>query len=271
MSPALTILTFHALDDAHTVISFAPALFERLVGVVRAGGYRVMPLASAAESLRRGTALPERPLVITFDDGYRSVYQAAFPILRDNGMPATVFLAVGDPAEKSRRAAADPNTRLPSMEGRPMLSWGEIREMQRGGMSFGAHTLTHPDLTRLPPADIEREMVDSKGVLEETLGEPVAGFAYPFGRYDARSLQLARQHFACAVSDRLGLADPGSDIHALPRVDAYYLGRPRLVDLLTSPWFPGYIGARNIPRAARRRLQGLLKWRPGRDTQRSLC
>jgi peptidoglycan/xylan/chitin deacetylase (PgdA/CDA1 family) len=271
MPPPLTILTFHALDDARTVLSFSPALFERLVRALGAGGYRVMRLADAAAVLRSGGTLPERPLVITFDDGYRSVYQAAFPLLRALAMPATVFLAVGDAEEGSRCGAGDAKTRLPSMEGRPMLSWGEIREMQRGGISFGAHTLTHPDLTRLPPASVEREMAASKAVLEEMLGEPVAGFAYPFGRYDALSLQLARRHFACAVSDRLGFAGPGSDLHALPRVDAYYLRHARLVDLLGGPWFPGYIRACSVPRAARRGLLRLLKWYPGRDAQRLPC
>jgi len=259
MSPALTILTFHALDDARTVISFAPALFERLVRVLSAGGYQVLSLADAAADLRRGETLPERSLVITFDDGYRSVYQVAFPILREQAIPATVFLTVGDPEEASWRGASDPSARLPPLEGRPMLSWGEIRTMQRGGMNFGAHTLTHPDLTRLPPSGIEREMVASKVALEEILGEPVAGFAYPFGRYDARSLQLARQHFAYAVSDRLGFAVPGSDIHALPRVDGYYLGHPRLVDLLARPWFSWYIRACNVPRVVRREMLRLLR------------
>jgi peptidoglycan/xylan/chitin deacetylase (PgdA/CDA1 family) len=258
MSAALTILTFHALDDARTVISFPPALFERLVGALRAGGYRVMPLADAAAALHGRGTLPARPLAITFDDGYRSVYQAAFPILRAYALPATVFLAVGDPGGGSRRGSAEPGARLPSMEGRPMLSWGEIREMQRGGITFGAHTLTHPDLTRLPPSAIEREMVTSKAVLEQMLGEPAVSFAYPFGRYDARSLEMARRHFACAVSDRLGFASPKADIHALPRVDAYYLGRPRLVDLLATPWFPGYILACSLPRNVRRGLERLL-------------
>jgi peptidoglycan/xylan/chitin deacetylase (PgdA/CDA1 family) len=257
MPPALTILTFHALDDARTVLSFSPALFERLPSLLRAGGYRVLPLAEAAAALHGGGMLPGRPLAITFDDGYRSVYEAAFPVLRAHALPATVFLAVGD--GEAGRGAGDPGARLPSMEGRPMLSWGEIREMRRGGISFGAHTLTHPDLTRLAPARVEREMAASQAILEQALGEPVTSFAYPFGRTDARSLEAARRFFACAVSDRLGLASPGSDLHALPRVDAYYLRRPRLAGLLAAPWFPWYVRACSVPRSARRALRRLVR------------
>lgn len=265
MSSTLTILTFHSLDDARTGVSFSPALFERLVRVLGAGGYAVVSLPDAVKALRDGAGLPRRPLAITFDDGDRSVHQVAFPILRQLGWPATVFLKVGDPSDATRRGGGDPSARLPSWEGREMLSWGEIREMQGAGVNFGAHTLTHPDLTRLPTSDVEREMVVSKAVLGEALGESVTGFAYPFGRYDARSLHLARRHFAYAVSDRLAIASAGSDLHALPRVDRFFLSHPRLVDLLAEPWFPWYIRACNVPRTARRALRTLLRQVLGRD------
>jgi peptidoglycan/xylan/chitin deacetylase (PgdA/CDA1 family) len=211
-------------------------------------------LAEAASGLRRQAPLPDRSLVITFDDGYRSFYEVAYPLLHEHGMPATVFLTVGDPPPTAARLREKPGMRLPSIEGLEMLAWDEIQEMRQGGIDFGAHTLTHPDLTHLPEADVEREMVASKVALEDTLGGPVTTFAYPFGRYDERSLRLARPHFECACSDRLGIADSRSDPHALPRVDAYYLRSPWLVERLGSWWFPSYVRARNVPRTIRRRL-----------------
>jgi Polysaccharide deacetylase len=71
-------------------------------------------------------------------------------LLRANGLTAAVFLTVGPPV-----AGGD---RLPSFEGGPMLSWAEIPEMQRAGIAFGAHTLTHPDLARIPEREVETEM-----------------------------------------------------------------------------------------------------------------
>ena len=76
--------------------------------------------------------------MITFDDGYRSVYEEAFPVLERYGMCATVFLTVGEDEGK------EPASRLPSLNGHPMLSWSEIREMNSAAMGVGAHTLTHP-------------------------------------------------------------------------------------------------------------------------------
>lgn len=259
MPPALTILTFHTLADDGAVISFPPALFERLIAVLH-GGYQVLQLEDAAARLRSGTALPQRAVAITFDDGYRSVYDVAFPILRHHGMPATVFLAVGDPEEPGWPKPSDPAARLPSMMGRAMLSWGEIAAMQQGGIRFGAHTLTHPDLTTLPPERIEREMATCKAILEEALGVPAVSFAYPFGRSDARSRELARRHYACAVTDRLGFAGPGSDLHALPRLDGYYLRHARLVEAFGTAWFPWYIRACILPRSARRGVQRVMRW-----------
>jgi len=259
MPRALTILTFHTLEDDGSVISFPPALFERLIGVLRGGRYQVLSLQDAASRLRSETALPERALAITFDDGYRTVYDVAFRILRREGMPATVFVTVGDPADPGWPKPSDPAARLPTLMGRPMLSWGEIAEMQQGGISCGAHTLTHPDLTTLPPERIEREMVACKTILEEALGAPAAAFAYPFGRSDARSRDFARRHYDCAVGDRLGFAGPGSDLHALPRLDGYYLRHARLVEGFGKAWFGWYIWACSLPRNARRSVLRLLR------------
>jgi len=141
MSQLVTILTFHALDDARTVTSFAPTLFERMVRILRASALPVISLADAMLGLRGEVALPERSVVITFDDGYRSVYEVAFPILREHRRPATVFWTGGRAEGDQSRGGSGPGTRLPSMDGRVMLTWVEIQEMHRSGMDFGAHTL----------------------------------------------------------------------------------------------------------------------------------
>ena len=136
-----------------------------------------------------------------------------------------------------------------------MLSWCQIREMHRRGIAFGAHTLTHPDMTRLPFDRMEAEVCDSKAIIEDTLGAPIACFAYPYGRHDERSRDVVRRHFACACSDRLGLITASSDSYAMERVDAYYLRTERLFAVMLTRWFPWYIRARSIPRRIRRAVQ----------------
>ena len=249
MAASLPVLTFHALDDQPSIISFPIELFRRAMARLHESGFRTLDLLEAVDWLQRGVALPQRSVVITFDDGYQSVYEEAFPVLEQYGMCATVFLTVGE----DRKTA--PVSRPPSLQGRSMLSWREIREMQSAAITFGAHTLTHVDLTRAPLDRVEEEMCESKRIIEDALGTVVACFAYPYGRFDRHSVAVARQHFACACSDKLGLVSPDSDPYTLERVDAYYLRSDRLFDLTTTSLFPPYVTARNIPRRIRRVLQ----------------
>jgi peptidoglycan/xylan/chitin deacetylase (PgdA/CDA1 family) len=249
LAASLPVLTFHALDDRASAISLSPPVFRRSLSRLKEGGYRAISLLDAIACLRQGQPFPPRSFVITFDDGYQSVYEEAFPVLQRHGMPATVFLTVG------QRPAPAPTGRLPSLNGRSMLAWPEIREMHRWGIDLGAHTLTHPDLTRLPLQRVEAEIRDSKATIEDELGAPVACFAYPYGRHDRGTRRVARRHFACACSDALGLVGADSDPHALERVDAYYLRTDRLFGVMLNRWFPWYLRARGVPRRIRRLLQ----------------
>jgi len=249
LAASLPILTFHALDDQPSAISFPVGLFRRAMARLHEDGFHTLDLLEAVDCLRRGAAFPERSVVITFDDGYRSVYEGAFPVLERYGMCATVFLTVGE------ETSTEPARRLPSLHGRPMLSWAEIREMHSSVMGVGAHTLSHIDLTRAPQHRMEVEIRQSKKIIEDTLGCAVASFAYPYGHFDQRSLAIIRQHFACACSDRLGLVGPRSDPYTLERVDAYYLRSDRLFALIASRYFPLYVTVRSIPRRIARRFR----------------
>jgi peptidoglycan/xylan/chitin deacetylase (PgdA/CDA1 family) len=208
-----------------------------------------MNLLEAVDYLRMKKSFPKKSFVINFDDGYESVYQAAFPVLHDHGMSATIFLTVG----KNGNPKAD--ERLPSLEGRPMMNWSEIREMKRWGIQFGAHTLTHPDLTRLSRDRMVTEICDSKKIIEDTLNTPISCFAYPYGRHNESVRELVRQHFTCASTDNLGFITPNSDPYTLERIDAYYLRTEKLFNLMLTRGFPWYIWARRIPRWIRRTFE----------------
>jgi peptidoglycan/xylan/chitin deacetylase (PgdA/CDA1 family) len=243
---SLPILTFHAIDERQSVISFPPYLFKRVLSRLKANDYKTIGLLEAVDYLKRGLPFPERSFAITFDDGYDTVYHEAFPILQQYGMSATVFLTVGEglPAKLADR--------LPGLEGRRMLSWDQIKEMHQSSISIGAHTLTHPDLTSLPYDRIHAEICESKSIIEETLRCRVDCFAYPYGRFNQISQEIVQNYFTCACSDKLGVITNRSDVFALERVDAYYLRSDRLIEILSTKHFPWYIKARSIPRSIRR-------------------
>lgn len=250
MTSCLPILTFHDICNRPSVISVPGEVFRKGIAKLYQSGFRTLRLTDVADFIRSRVPFPERFFVLTFDDGYAGVYQEAFPVLKRYGMSATVFLTVGD--EKISRKGKD---RLPSLGGRLMLSWKEIREMQRSGFEFGAHSISHADLTRLTSEGrLKREICESKHIISETLGIPVKSFSYPYGRYNSQIRDIVRQHFACACSDKLGTVSRKSDIYALERVEMYYFRSNTRFNIIGTALFPWYMRAVNIPRRFRRYL-----------------
>lgn len=247
MHYSLPILTFHSIDLQSSVISFHPNVFKRSIAKIHEYGYHTLRLSDAVDHLRQGKPFPEKSLVITFDDGYQSVFDEAYPVLLEYGMSAMIFLTVGK--EVSLRLTTD---RLPSLNGRSMLSWEQIGDMKRNGIDIGAHTLTHADLTSLPVEHVEEEIYESKSIIEDALSAPVNCFSYPFGRYDERSRKIVKRLFACACTDQFGLVKKGCDPYILSRIDAYYFRTDRLFDIIFSRFFPSYINAINFLRRIRR-------------------
>ena len=239
------VLTFHTLGAGKSPIEWLPQAFRRAMAKLRDNGYRAIGLMEALSYLRGGARFPRRSFVLTFDDGYESVYLQAFPALQEHKMPATIFLTVGSEG----RAGGE---RLPSLNAHPMLTWAQILEMARHGVAFGAHTLTHPDLTRLTPERVEMELSGSKTVLEDALGASVDCFAYPYGFYNGRVQAIAREHFALALTDGIDLLHTGSDAYAAERVDAYYLRDARLFGLMLTGLFPWYVHGRGALMRVRR-------------------
>jgi len=125
------------------------------------------------------------------------------------------------------------------------LSWDEILEMSRGGISFGAHTVSHPILTKLPLEEAKCEIIRSKDDIEQKLGQPVTAFAYPnggFGDFNAEIVTLLKENgFTCAVTGIPKLLTPSSELYSLGRIPSgwsYYIFKASLSgaypDLLTS-------------------------------------
>ena len=241
----LPILTFHALDSGASPIAFPPRLFEDGLDLLVHHGYRTLSLAQAAALVRAGAGFPARAAVLTFDDGYRSVFDEALPRLRARGFSATLFLTTGQPA------SADGGLRFPPLCGREMLCWDEVAELTHAGWEVGAHTVSHPNLSRIPFQQALGEMAESRRRIEERLGTRVTGFAYPYGRPHAAARVWLARELGCACGVSLGLVSTKSDPFALERVDTFYLRSPLRLPLLVSPWLGPYLHLRRGPRALR--------------------
>ncbi|MBK7993943.1 MAG: polysaccharide deacetylase family protein [Blastocatellia bacterium] len=246
LNNSLPILLFHALDNSSFNIAFSPKSFEKAISKLYLSGYQTLNLSTIPNYLQENKTFPKNSFVITFDDGYRSVYEQAFPVLQKYNFTATIFITTG------KTKPLTTLERLPSIQGRTMLSWHEIKLMQAANISIGSHTLTHPNLTKLPKKELVAEIYESKAMIEDILGTEINSFAYPYGYYDKTSLELVQKYYSCACSTNLGLVQSTSNLYLLERVETYYLRQEKLFNLMmTNELLSIYLQLRNIPRKIR--------------------
>ena len=170
------------------------------------------------EAFRAGRqVLPADAVVVTIDDGFRSLYCAALPILQRYGIPAVAFLPVGQ-IDHVQTATTTGGSSAPE----PHLTWEEVAALCRAGITVGSHAWTHRSLGRMTMNEAHEEAQRSRATLEDRLGVAVTAFAYPFGtRADfnagTRAI-LQRCGYRCAFTSQHGAVHAGADPFVLPRI-----------------------------------------------------
>lgn len=206
----LPILMYHYLSapppDADVVrrdLSIAPDQFEAHLAYLRQAGYETISLGELADAAEGKITLPPKPIILTFDDGYRDNYENAFPILKKYGYKATFFIFT-QPIDANNV---------------DYLSWDMVKEMHRAGMEFGSHSYRHYDLSGKNVGFLVYEILGSKEAIEQRIGEPVRFFSYPAGRYDDLTIQvLESAHFWGAVTTQWGIRQAYNDRFELERL-----------------------------------------------------
>lgn len=205
-SRPVPILMYHELGDGPNQLYVRVGEFERQLRFLAREGYRTVSLSEAGSLITGGTGAGgdpgDRPVVLTFDDGYKSHYTVAYPLLKEMGMTATFFVISGRIGQPG------------------YISWDELKEMAGAGMEVGCHSANHPDLARTASNTVlEDEVSASKSALEERLQVKVSYFCYPAGKFnDALVARLKRAGYAGAVTTAPGWALAGSDPFKLRRV-----------------------------------------------------
>jgi peptidoglycan/xylan/chitin deacetylase (PgdA/CDA1 family) len=172
----------------------------------------VLALEELVELRRRHELPPAGAVVITIDDGYLDNLQIASPALRRFGVPATVFAVSGRVGGTADWDGAG------ELSARPLLAWDDLRALQQGGSTIGAHTRTHPRLPELEPGAVTAEVEGSRVELREQLQAPISCFAYPYGRASAAVVAAVESTgFHCACGIRRGLNYPGTPLFDLRR------------------------------------------------------
>jgi len=230
------IFTFHSIDDKGSVISCRPHYFSQLLDELDARKIPVLGLDALLNPLTR------RGVAITFDDGMKSVYKNALPVIRDHGVSAHLFLATGAVGD-------EPWPRQPGNgPGFEMLDWAEIETLHDAGVMVESHTHSHPDMRTLTPGQVEEECTRADELIEKRLGRRPDYFAYPFGYHNKEVRDLVRPRYKATVTTELRRLGSEEDSAALPRLDTYYLQSAVSIRNIDSLLLRGYLAVRNILR-----------------------
>ncbi|MEU9745549.1 polysaccharide deacetylase family protein [Streptomyces niveus] len=212
-SARVPVLLYHAvMDDPPAWIAeftVTPRQFTAQLDAVTAAGRTAVPVGALAGRLTGGAPLPPRPVVLTFDDGFADLPGPTAEALAERALPATAYLTTGALAPGS-------GSLLPPA---PMMTLAQASALERLGMEIGAHTVTHPQLDTLRTPQLDRELRESKAVLEDVLGHEVAHLAYPHG-YNSRAVRRAarRAGYASAVAVRHALSSGADEPYRIARL-----------------------------------------------------
>lgn len=198
-------------------LSVAPERFAEQMAWLHAHGYTPLRMNELAACVRGQQPCPPQAVALTFDDGYEDMATAALPILQQYGFPATFYIIV-------------------NFVGYPgYMSWEQIEQLRDAGMEIGAHTLTHADLTGLPPERAWIEIEQSRMVLEERLGMPITSFSYPAGSHNAELVEMV---YAAGYNNAVTTLPETEIVHM------YKIPRRRILGGETIAGFPWYLAPR---------------------------
>jgi len=213
------VLCYHAVSETWPAdLSIRPADLERQLSRLIARGYRGVTFSEAVAGPAAG-----RRLAVTFDDAYRSVHRDALPVLDRLGLPATVFVPTAHVGSEEPMSWPGIDRWLSGPHEAELICMdrGQLEGLAGSGWEVGAHTHTHPHLTRLDKAELVAELERPRQLLEEWLGRPCRSLAYPYGDFSAATAAAAREAGYDAAATLDGSL-PSTDRLRWPRVGVYH-------------------------------------------------
>ena len=207
---AAVILQYHHVDDTTPPsTSISPTLFEQHLAYIEEHNFDVWPLPKAIAQLKANKALPDKVVIITFDDAYESIYRNAYPLLKSRGLPFTVFVAT-QPIEQKLAS---------------FMSWSELNEMANNGATIANHTHTHAHLVRRLTGEsedawlarLQEEINQPEQLIQKHISQTDKLFAYPYGEYTKQIQSLLEEMGYTAFGQQSGAIGLNMEMTSLPR------------------------------------------------------
>ncbi|BDX03912.1 polysaccharide deacetylase [Marinomonas pontica] len=209
----LPVLQYHHVSaSSPKSTSVTPEQFTEHMDYLKNAGFQVVDLRSALDDLKAHKPLPEKSVAISFDDAYRSIYQAGFPIMKERNFPFTVFINT-EPVERHSRS---------------FLTWEQMKEMEASGGVFANHTIRHPYMLRKEKGETDQDWlarmtheVDTvEQLLNKHLGHSPKMLAYPYGESNRQIRDMMKDRGIMAFGQQSGVVSAESDFENLPRFPA---------------------------------------------------
>ena len=191
----LPVLMFHYIEDLplgssdqmRYKLSFSPRRLEQLLVFFKEHNIETLTFWDLKKIIEGKKEFPQKAAMLTFDDGYKSHYDNAFPILKKYNAKGVFFIISSKPDNDSNYA-----------------SWNQLKEMAENGQEIASHTVSHPNLANLSRAKIKNELEISKNTIEEKIGKLVISFCYPAGKYDERVVEIVKENYLFARATKQG-------------------------------------------------------------------
>lgn len=204
----VSVLMYHMIgDEQGNAAIMTEANLRIQMNYLRDHGYHPITMQELYDYVTKGAPLPEKPVCITFDDGYLDSYTIVYPLMKEYGFPWTLFLITDDVGKPYNR-----------------MTWDQLKEMANShAVTIASHTLSHPKLHNLATrAEKEKEIVDANKALKYQLGIDNVWLAYPYGDYDDEVIDICKKAgIKMAVTTDAGRVHVGSFPYDLKRA---YIG-----------------------------------------------
>jgi len=234
MRPVPVFMYHHVSPHKSDMVTVTPDVFEAQMRFLAEAGYKTLSADEVLDYILGMSAINEKAVAITFDDGYLDNYIYVFPILKKYNIKATIFI-VTDWVEEASKAQGSrgkgQGVIAPShQEGKELIAkgqthqvimnWDMVKEMQESGLiDFYSHTMTHRKCAELSDAELMRELQDSKRVIEQRLNEPCAYLCWPKGSHNANSIKIAKGvGYQALFTTKRGVVKTGSDKFSIERI-----------------------------------------------------
>ena len=205
-SYGVPVLNYHKIENKHHSLSVPIADFEQHMAWLSERGYHTITPDELYAFITEGKALPDNPVMITFDDGYSDNYLNAYPIMKKYGFTGTIFVVTSF---------------LGKYNG--YMTWEQAKELSDNGFSIESHTISHKSLTELTDDQLREELRESRQVLADKLGKSADYLAYPTGTYNLHIAQMVKEAgYKAAFTIRYDNVSRDTNVYAIERVPIFH-------------------------------------------------